>query len=198
GPVTAVDDVSFRIDGHEVVGLLGANGAGKTTTIKCLCGLVLPTSGRMFIDGVSIPDHPRAAATKAAVVLEGNRNLYWRMTPRENIDFFAGLQGIDRRSGAVLREELLERFGLTDKARTPARMLSRGMQQKLSLACALARRTPVLLLDEPTLGLDVEISHELRGYLRELAVRAHHPALQPRHVGGPGRLRPGGRAEGRS
>jgi ABC-2 type transport system ATP-binding protein len=173
GPTAAVDGVSFNIGEHEVVGLLGANGAGKTTTIKCLCGLVEPTGGLVTLDGVSVTDRPRLAATKCAVVLEGNRNLYWRMTPLENIDFFAGLQGVERRQGIAMRDELLERFGLTAKARTPTRMLSRGMQQKLALACALARRTPLLLLDEPTLGLDVETSHELRAYLRELAATDH-------------------------
>ena len=173
GPTIAVDTVSFAVGENEIVGLLGANGAGKTTTIKCLAGLGPPTAGRINVAGVDVPAHPRRAATKVAVVLEGNRNLYWRLNPRENIDFFAGLQGIDRGSVTRLREQLLERFGLTDKATTPARMLSRGMQQKLSLACALARQTRVLLLDEPTLGLDVEISHELRGYIRELATAGH-------------------------
>jgi ABC-2 type transport system ATP-binding protein len=171
--VTAVQDVSFTIAEQETVGLLGANGAGKTTTIKCMSGLVRPTSGTVELDGLSVWGEPRKAASKVSVVLEGNRNLYWRMTARENIDFFAGLQGIKRRSGIAFRDELLERMGLTEKARTPARMLSRGMQQKLALACALARKTPVLLLDEPTLGLDVEISLELRSYLRNLAREGH-------------------------
>lgn len=173
GPTTAVEKASFRFGKGEIVGLLGANGAGKTTTIKCICGLVRPTSGAVTIDGVSVADRPRAAAKRTAAVLEGNRNLYWRLTARENVDLFAGLQGISRRTGVRFRNALLERFGLTEKATTPARMLSRGMQQKLSLACALARRTPVLLLDEPTLGLDVETSRELRWYIRELAQEQH-------------------------
>jgi ABC-2 type transport system ATP-binding protein len=173
GPTTAVDDASFTIDDGQIVGILGANGAGKTTTIKCMCGLVRPTSGDVAIGGTQVAFHPRAAAKRVAAVLEGNRNLYWRLTARENVDLFAGLQGIPRHTGKALRDDLLERFGLSDKATTPARMMSRGMQQKLSLACALARRTPVLLLDEPTLGLDVEISQELRTYVRELARDAH-------------------------
>jgi ABC-2 type transport system ATP-binding protein len=138
-----------------------------------MCGLVRPTSGAVRIDGVSVADHPRNAASKAAVVLEGNRNIYWRLSARDNVDYFAGLQGIPRRKGAAYRDELLERFGLTEKAKTPARLLSRGMQQKLALVCALAHRAPLLLLDEPTLGLDVEISHELRSYIRALASEGH-------------------------
>lgn len=171
--VTAVDDVFFRIEPSQIVGLLGANGAGKTTTIKCMCGLVRPTSGRVLVGGTVVADHLRVVAARVAAVLEGNRNVMWRLSARENVDFFAGLQGISRRSIAAYRDELLERFGLTDKARTPARLLSRGMQQKLALVCALAHRAPVLLLDEPTLGLDVEISHELRGYIRSLADEGH-------------------------
>jgi ABC-2 type transport system ATP-binding protein len=173
GPTTAVDNATFDVKHGEVVGLVGANGAGKTTTIKCMAGLVIPTKGDVVLDGVSVTRSPRRAAKNVAVVLEGNRNLYWRMNCNENIEFFAGLQGIKRKDGERLRDELLERFGLGDKARTPARMLSRGMQQKLALACALARKTPILLLDEPTLGLDVETSHELRGFIRELARDGH-------------------------
>jgi ABC-2 type transport system ATP-binding protein len=172
-PVTAVETVSFEIQSNEVVGLLGANGAGKTTTLKCMCGLIRPTEGLVKVDGIHVADKPRKAAAKVAAVLEGNRNLDWRLSARENVSFFAGLQGISRTAGAKYRDELLERFGLSEKATTPARMLSRGMQQKLSLVCALARRAPVLLLDEPTLGLDIEISYELRSYLRDLAKEEH-------------------------
>ena len=171
--VTAVDDVTFRIGDNQIVGLLGANGAGKTTTIKCMCGLVRPTSGRVTVGGTDVVEDPRGVASRVAAVLEGNRNILWRLNVRENIEFFAGLQGISRSAGRPLRDELVERFGLTDKMKTPARMLSRGQQQKLALACALAHQAPVLLLDEPTLGLDVEISHELRTYIRQLAAEGH-------------------------
>jgi ABC-2 type transport system ATP-binding protein len=169
GDLTAVDGVSFAVGRGEVVGLLGANGAGKTTTIKCLCGIIRPTAGAIEVDGFDVVADPVHAGGHVAAVLEGNRNLYWRMNVRENIEFFAGLQGIGLREVRSCRDDLVERFGLGAKARTPARMLSRGMQQKLALACALARQTSVLILDEPTLGLDVETSHELRAHLRELA-----------------------------
>jgi ABC-2 type transport system ATP-binding protein len=169
GDVVAVEAVSFQVQRGEIVGLLGANGAGKTTTLKCLCGIVLATSGSIEVDGYDVRADPGRAGAHVAAVLEGNRNLYWRMTVRENIEFFAGLQQIGLREVASCRDELVERFGLATKLKTPARMLSRGMQQKLALACALARQTPVLVLDEPTLGLDVETSHELRAHLRELA-----------------------------
>lgn len=165
--VTAVDGVSLRVGKGEVVGLLGANGAGKTTTIKCICNLIRPTAGRVVINGADTRTSPDSVYLDIAAVLEGNRNIYWRLTPRENLEFFAGLQGIPTRHARREISHLLDRFGLERKVNTPARQLSRGMQQKLALACALIRGTELLILDEPTLGLDVKTSHELRSSLRE-------------------------------
>jgi len=167
--VVAVDRVSFEVGAGEVVGLLGPNGAGKTTTIKSLCTLVRPTSGSIAIGGDDVLRHPRRALKRIAAVLEGNRNIYWRLSPRENMEFFSGLQGLPTRQVRPQIEELLERFRLGAKADTSARKLSRGMQQKLAVACALIKQTDVLLLDEPTLGLDVETSYELRDALKGMA-----------------------------
>jgi ABC-2 type transport system ATP-binding protein len=180
-PVVAVDRVSFSVRKNEVVGLLGPNGAGKTTTIKCIAGLIKPTSGQIWLDGTDALRHPRKAMERVAALLEGNRNIYWRLTPRENLEFFAGLQG--HPVGKVRRyiDEVLERFDFRDKERIPARKLSRGMQQKLALGCALVRQTEVLLLDEPTLGLDVETSYELRHVLKEMAARGERTILLSSH-----------------
>lgn len=171
GEVRAVDGVTFSVRRNEVVGLLGANGAGKTTTIKCICTLVRPSSGVIRVGGVDAVARPAAALPKIAAVLEGNRNIYWQLTPRENLEFFAGIQGLSPRAVRPYIDRLLGFFRLADKATTPARMLSRGMQQKLALACALVKQTELLLLDEPTLGLDVQTSYELRTILREMAER---------------------------
>ncbi len=181
GEVRAVDDVSFDVSAGEIVGLLGPNGAGKTTTIKCLCTLVSPTSGRVLVDGVDAAADARGAVRKLAAVLEGNRNIYWRLTALENLEYFAALHGIPRRSIGVLSDELIERFGLVDARDADARTLSRGMQQKLAVACAFVKQTPILLLDEPTLGLDVETSLELRGMLRSLAAEAGRTILLSSH-----------------
>jgi ABC-2 type transport system ATP-binding protein len=169
GEVRALDGVTFRLDAGEVVGLLGANGAGKTTTIKSVCGLVRPTAGAITIDGIDALAHRRQAASRLTAVLEGNRTVYWRLNVRENLEFFAALRGISARAARPVIDELVTRFSLDSKKETPAMQLSRGMQQKLALACAVLPGTPLLLLDEPTLGLDVSTSHELRGYLRGLA-----------------------------
>ena len=179
--VKAVDRVSFSVHKNEVVGLLGPNGAGKTTTIKCIAGLIKPTSGEIWLDGVEALRHPKKAMERVAALLEGNRNIYWRLTPRENLEFFAGLQGhtVGKVRGYI--DELIELFDLKEKHRTPARKLSRGMQQKLALACALVRQTEVLLLDEPTLGLDVETSYELRHVLKQMAARGERTILLSSH-----------------
>ena len=181
GDVVAVDDVSFSVYKHEVVGLLGPNGAGKTTIIKSICTILLPTSGEIWVDGVDALRNPRAALEKVTAVLEGNRNVYWRLTVRDNLEFFAGLQGQSLRSVRAYIDELIELFNLTEKVNEQARALSRGMQQKLAVACALVKRTPILLLDEPTLGLDVETSYELRWILKRMAEQGERTILLSSH-----------------
>lgn len=171
GTVVALDDVSISIDQGTVTGLLGPNGAGKTTLIKCMLGLVTPTSGSVRIDGIDAGADRRAVYERVSATFEGARNVYWRLTPRENMDFFLALQG--KRVGAhrERREEILESVDLLHKADEPVRELSRGMQQKVSLACTLVRDTPIVFLDEPTLGLDVEtelaLSDKLRGLFED-------------------------------
>jgi ABC-2 type transport system ATP-binding protein len=181
GDVVAVDDVSFSVYKNEVVGLLGPNGAGKTTIIKSICTILLPTSGEIWVDGVDALKNPRAALEKVTAVLEGNRNVYWRLTVRDNLEFFAGLQGQSLRSVRAYIDELIELFNLTEKVNEQARALSRGMQQKLAVACALVKRTPILLLDEPTLGLDVETSYELRWILKRMAEQGERTILLSSH-----------------
>lgn len=181
GDTVAVDDVSFSVRKNEVVGLLGPNGAGKTTIIKSICTILRPTSGEIWVDGADAIRNPRAALEKVTAVLEGNRNIYWRLTVRDNLEFFAGLQGQSLRSVKSYIDELIEMFGLKEKVHEQARALSRGMQQKLAVACALVKRTPILLLDEPTLGLDVETSYELRWILKRMAEQGQRTILLSSH-----------------
>jgi len=167
--VTAVDDVSFEIDAGTVVGLLGPNGAGKTTAIKSLLGLIVPDTGTVEIAGIDVSDRPSAAYQNIGVILEGARNIYWRLTVRENLAFFAGLGGDDPRELQERHEALLIQFDLTSHADTTVNELSRGMKQKVSLATTLARDVEVIFLDEPTLGLDIETALEFREELSKLA-----------------------------
>ena len=164
----AVRDVSLRIRAGEVLAFLGPNGAGKTTTIKMIGGLVRPDAGHVSIDGFD-PHRQSVALKRVGAVLEGNRNLYWRLTPLENIEYFGGLRQVPRRVARQRGEQLLEQFGLTDKRKIPVQKLSRGMQQKLAIAVALVHQPTLLLLDEPTLGLDVEASEIVKTLVREIA-----------------------------
>jgi len=165
--VPAVDGISFSLKKGALVGLLGPNGAGKTTTIKCICRLLNPTGGKIFINGIDIIKNSHFAFEKVAAVLEGNRNVYWRMSTKENLLLFAGLQGYSSKDVKQKLEELVEIFNLKEKFNTEARFLSRGIQQKLAIACALIKNTDILLLDEPTIGLDVETTYEVRGLLKK-------------------------------
>lgn len=168
-PVVAVDNLDLTLNEGEVVGLLGPNGAGKTTIIKCALGLIRPTAGAIAIAGHDVATQYSRAIEQASAVLEGARNVYWRMTPRENVRFFAGLHGLDYRTHEAYFEELLERFGLRERAGEPLINLSTGMKQKVAVVAALAKQTKLVFLDEPTLGLDVETSLDLRVILRDLA-----------------------------
>lgn len=167
--VKAVDDVSFRVERGEILGLLGPNGAGKTTTIKMMCGLIRPDAGTVTILGVDNIKQRLKALRHISAVLEGNRNLYWRLSVRENLDYFAGNRGHSRRSVKADIDKLLAQFRLADKAGELVNNLSRGMQQKLAIAVAMLAGTEIILLDEPTLGLDVETGYEVRELLREVA-----------------------------
>jgi len=168
----AVRNVSLAIAPGEVLAFLGANGAGKTTTIKMIAGLIWPDDGWVRIAGRDPHRDPQALRMLGAV-LEGNRNLYWRLTPAENLEYFGMLRGLNRQEVRQRSRELLERFGLLDKHRTPVQALSRGMQQKLAIAVALVHQPRLLLLDEPTLGLDVEATENVKALVREIAQAGH-------------------------
>lgn len=167
--VRAVDDVCFEVKRGEVLGLLGPNGAGKTTSIKCILGLMRPDSGKITLLGQDVQAAYPGILGKMSAVLEGSRNLYWRMSVWENVAFFSGLHGVKSRDDREYFGYLLKLFSLDEKRHTEVRKLSQGMKQKASVVCALARRTPLVFLDEPTLGLDVETSLELRDVLKRLA-----------------------------
>lgn len=168
GQVTAVRGISFSVDEGEVIAFLGPNGAGKSTTIKAIAGLIEPTAGRVRIGGRD-PDSDRLAMQEIGAVLEGSRNIYWRLTPEENLEYFGTLRGLSRRRARERGTELLERFGLADRGKSLVRSLSRGMQQKVAIAVAVLHSPRLLLLDEPTLGLDPRSSDSVKELVRELA-----------------------------
>ena len=166
--VDAVRGVSFSIDAGEVFAFLGPNGAGKTTTIKMIAGLIEPGRGRVTVSGMD-PSRDREATRRIGAVLEGSRNVYWRLTCLENLVYFGALRGIPEKKARVRGMELLDRFGLADRRDTEVRTLSRGMQQKVAIAVSVLHEPTLLLLDEPTLGLDVRASEDVKRLVRELA-----------------------------
>ena len=166
--IQAVNDVSFTVNKGEILGLLGPNGAGKTTTIKMICGLLIPDTGTITINGMNNREKRLGALKHISAVLEGNRNLYWRLTVRENLEYFAGNRGASRKEVSNQIDDLLESFNLKEKEKELVNRLSRGMQQKLAIAVAMLADSDVILLDEPTLGLDVETGYEVRELLRTI------------------------------
>jgi ABC-2 type transport system ATP-binding protein len=167
--IIAVDRISLDVEPGTVLGLLGPNGAGKTTLIKCCLGLIAPTSGQISIAGFDIDRQRKQALHSIGAVLEGSRNIYWYLTPLENLVLFANLVGISPLKARKSALNLLEHFGLLERANTNVGELSRGMQQKVAICAALIRNPQLLLLDEPTLGLDIETSTHLRSLLINLA-----------------------------
>lgn len=171
GEQTVVDNISFTLSGGEILALLGPNGAGKTTTIKMILGLVLPTAGYADIIGNDMSDSRgmRAGAQHVGAVLEGARNAYWRLSVLENLRYFGGLRGLSRKQIDTRAQELLVLLGLEQQRDVEVRKFSRGMQQKAAIANALMHDPEILILDEPTLGLDVEASRLLEETVANLA-----------------------------
>lgn len=164
GKIKAIDNISFSIKKGEICGILGPNGSGKTTTIKSICNLIIPDSGEIKIFG---QDNKKATGLISAL-FEGTRNLYWRLTPRENLRYFAGIRGLGGRKVESDIDKLLDRFNLSDKKDTMVNNLSRGMQQKVAIAMTLLCDTEIILLDEPTLGLDVQSHIDIKNMLMDI------------------------------
>jgi heme exporter protein A len=166
GATTALDGIDFEVCRGESVALFGVNGAGKTTLLRILSGGLKPTQGTLAIDGVD-PRHAPDEARGRIGLLSHHTLLYDDLTARENLEFFASLHGLPDPRGRA--GEMLAEVGLNDRADEPVRGFSRGMQQRVALARALLHSPSLLLLDEPSSGLDVRSSTRLREALRDAA-----------------------------
>ncbi len=153
GAFVAVDGVSFDVRRGEVFGFLGSNGAGKSTTIRMLCGLLQPTSGTARVGGVDVTRDPEGVKRRLGYMSQ-RFSLYERLTVDQNIRFFAGIYGIDRREFDDRRRFVVEMAGLAGREQLLARDLAGGWRQRLALGCAILHRPPIVLLDEPTGGVD--------------------------------------------
>lgn len=171
--LVAVDDVSFSVPKGEIFGLLGPNGAGKTTTIKMLCTLITPTSGDAYISGFSLAKDQQKVRENLGVMLTGDRTLYWKLTGRENLEYFGALYHLDPTYTKKRIEELLTLVGLKEREGTLVENYSTGMRIRLSFAKALLNEAPVLLFDEPTAGLDPQSSRLIRDTIKDLKKRGH-------------------------
>ncbi len=167
--VKAVDSLSLTLPRGQVFGLLGPNGAGKTTTIKLLCGLVTPTSGSVRLNGYDIRHQRSQAVLQLGAVLEGGRNVYWSLSAWQNLLYFGRLKGLTGDAIKPRAEQLLRDLGLWDVRHAQVGGFSRGMQQKVAVAAALITDPPILLLDEPTIGLDVEAARTVKDWIVALA-----------------------------
>lgn len=164
----AVDRVSFDIRRGEIFGLLGPNGAGKTTTIRMLSTLLEPTSGTAIINGYDVMTQTAKVRQNLGAVLTGERSIYWKLTGRENLEYFAALYHIPRSVAHERVQSLLERLDLASRADEYVERYSSGMKQRIAIAKALLANPPVLLLDEPTIGLDPQSARNLRELILEI------------------------------
>lgn len=164
GTVRAVDGLTFTVEQGEVLGFLGPNGAGKTTTIRLLTGQLRPTSGSARVAGCDVVTEREALKPRIGVVFE-HLNIYERLSGRDNLLFAARLYGVP----VAAVSEALERVGLTERAGGRVATYSNGMKQRLLIARALLHRPEVLFLDEPTKGLDPNVSREIRNLVAGLA-----------------------------
>jgi len=177
GGFTAVDNISFEAHPGQVTGFLGPNGAGKTTTMRMLTGFMPPTSGTALVAGFDVFEQSMEVRRHIGYLLE-NVPLYRDMTPRGYLNYLAEIRGLPNRRQAV--DAALERVGMSDRAGSQIRYLSKGMRQRVGVAQAILHNPDVLILDEPTIGLDPRQVLELRALVRDLG--RDHTVLFSTHI----------------
>jgi ABC-2 type transport system ATP-binding protein len=179
GPTTAVDDVSFRVEKGEVLGFLGPNGAGKTTTMRVLTGYMPPTDGKAIVAGYDIFDRPIEAKRRIGYLPE-TPPLYPEMTVRDYLTFVAKIKAVPKRGRAGRVNEVMERTRVADMANRHCGKLSKGYRQRVGLAQTLLHNPEVLILDEPTAGLDPKQIIDTRRLIKELG--GDHTIILSTHI----------------
>ncbi|MBI2949213.1 MAG: ATP-binding cassette domain-containing protein [Verrucomicrobia bacterium] len=168
GEICAVNQVSFEVREGEIYGLLGPNGAGKTTTISMTCGLLKPDAGEVLVAGKNFWSDPQGARRILGVVPQ-EVALYDELTGRENLEFWGRLAGLAPKESRQRATEVLEALSLADRAQDPVKTYSGGMKRRINLGCALLHRPRLLLLDEPTVGIDPQARMNILEFVRGLA-----------------------------
>jgi ABC-2 type transport system ATP-binding protein/sodium transport system ATP-binding protein len=183
----AVDSVSFHVARGEVYGLLGPNGAGKTTTLRCILGLLEPTSGDVIVEGYRVSEHPREVKRRIGLV-SASAGLYQWLTPREILNYFADVYTVPPCIAERRISELSSMLDLDPFLDQRAATLSTGQKQRVNLARALIHDPPVILMDEPTLGLDVVGSQVVFEYVALLRSQQRAVVVSTHHLDEAGRL----------
>ena len=178
----AVDGIDLVVEPGEVFGLLGPNGAGKTTTMKMLATLLIPTSGTIRVLGIDPLERPREVRARLGAMLSGERSLYWKLTGRENLEYFAALYHVPPSETKARIANVLSEVKLADRADDYVERYSTGMRQRLALARALLPNPPLVVLDEPTVGLDPQASRDLRDRVRELKAQGRTVLLTTHYM----------------
>jgi len=163
----ALEGLSLTVPQGSFYSLLGANGAGKTTTMKVLCTLLLPDAGSARVAGYDVVTQPRQVRERLGVSIRGERSVYWRLTGKQNLEYFAALSGMRGQDAKRRIQDVIELVGLAERSDDYVERYSMGMKQRLAIGCALVHRPPVLLLDEPTIGLDPHGARSLRRFIRD-------------------------------
>ncbi len=167
GAVRAVEDISFTVRPGEIYGLLGPNGAGKTTTISMICGLLRPDGGTISVAGQPLAADPQAAKRLMGVVPQ-ELALYEELSAAENLEFWGRLAGLDAKTARGRTAEMLAALSLADRAKDPVKTFSGGMKRRVNLGCALLHRPRLILLDEPTVGIDPQARLNILEFVRGL------------------------------
>lgn len=170
GQKTVLRNIHLRLEQGSILALVGSNGAGKTTLLKILSTLIMPSSGRALICGKDIVSVPRQIKKSIGFVSSEERSFYWRLSGRQNLEFFAGLYNLDKREAGLRADALLKAVGLEASGRLPFKEYSSGMKQALCIARAMIHEPSVLLLDEPTRSLSPDAAVKIR---RLMGHKAH-------------------------
>ena len=179
--VDAVRDVSLHVDKGEILGLLGPNGAGKTTFLRILGTLISPTSGECLLNGTPMTDNPEKARSEIGF-LSGNTKLYGRLTVRELLRYFGRLYQMDEKKIAQRTDELTELLGMTEFLDRRCETLSTGQTQKASISRVILHDPKLLILDEPTLGLDIMTARTIMDFISATRDRGHSVIFSTHHM----------------
>jgi len=176
--INAIDNLNLTIKKGELFGLLGPNGAGKTTLVKILCTLLPPDQGTATVNGYDVVKQQMKVKQSIGTLFSvGERGFFWRLSGYRNLEFFAAINNVPRKNMQNRIMEVLELVGLKDKADTFFQKYSGGMKRKLALARALLADPPILLLDEPTTGLDVTSSRNIRDFIKNDLSKKHQKTV---------------------